>query len=57
MRSRFSPGWPGDFQVKEPKENFEGSTGTGLDVGGPCLETLEIISENSSPCDRGRLVT
>ena len=47
----------GRFSVKDPNENFTGLTWTGLDVGGPCLETFGMISEHSSPLRQGRLVT
>ena len=47
----------GKFAVKDPKKDFAGLTWTGLDVGGPCLETFGMISESSSPFGQGRPVT
>ena len=44
----------GKTLVKDPKKVFAGLTWTGLDVGGPCLEALGMISEHSSPLGQGR---
>jgi hypothetical protein len=39
----------GNLPVKNPNGKFPRLTWTALDVGGPCVETLGMISENSSP--------